>query len=128
MPLHHWTNQIKSMSRTSASRKPKSSRRSVLALPRRNPAPSTPSRDLTFLGIPDTVETRLRRFISNPRIDMAEYCENLAVSVIRAMPRKKPVMLLVDETSLHDRLKAMAVSVACEGRAIRGGDDYVPSD
>ena len=83
---------------------------------------------MTFLGIPDTVETRLRRFISNPRIDMAESCERLARSVIRAPPRKKPVILLVDETSLQDRLKAMIVSVACEGRAVRGGDDDVSSD
>ena len=86
------------------------------------------ARDLTFLGIPDTVETRLRRFISNPRVDMAESCKCLARSVIRAMPRKKPVILLVDETSLHDRLKAMVVSVAYEGRADRGGDDDVSSD
>ena len=64
------------------------------------------------------METRLRRFISNPRVDMAESCERLARSVIRALPRKKPVILLVDETSLHDRLKAMVVSVAYEGRAI----------
>ena len=62
---------------------------------------------LTFLGIPDTVEARLRRFISNPRIDMAESCERFARSVIRAPPRKKPVILLVDETSLKDRLKAI---------------------
>ena len=32
------------------------------------------ARNLTFLGIPDTVETRLRRFISNPRVCMAESC------------------------------------------------------
>ena len=49
---------------------------------------------------------------------MAESCERLAWSVIRALPRKKPVILLVDETSLHDRLKAMVVSVAYEGRAV----------
>ena len=79
---------------------------------------SAVARGVTFLGIPDTVGTRLRRFISNPRIDMAGSCENLARSVIRAPPRKKPVILLVDETSLQDRLKAMVVSVACEGRAI----------
>ena len=76
------------------------------------------ARGLTFLGIPDTVETRLRSFISNPRIDMAESCANLARSVIRAPPRKKPVVLLLDETSLQDRLKAMVVSVAYEGRAV----------
>ena len=76
------------------------------------------ARGLTFLGIPDTVETRLRRFISNPRIDMAESCANLARSVIRAPPRKKPVVFLLDETSLQDRLKAMVVSVDYEGRAV----------
>ena len=76
------------------------------------------ARGLTFLGIPDTVESRLRRFIYNPRVDMAESCANLARSVIRALQRKKPVILLVNETSLHDRLKAMVVSVAYEGRAI----------
>ena len=86
------------------------------------------ARGLSFLGIPDTVETRLRRFISNPRVDMSESCENFARSVISALPRKKPVILLVDETSLQDRLKAMVVSVACEGRAVRGGDDDVSSD
>ena len=86
------------------------------------------ARGLTFLGIPDTVETRLRRFISDPRIDMADSCKRLARSVIRALPRKKPVILLVDETGLRDKLKAMVVSVAYEGRAIRGGDDDVSSD
>ena len=64
------------------------------------------------------VETRLRRFISNPRIGMAESCERLARSAIRAPPRKKPVIVLVDETSLRDRLKAMVVSGAYEGRAV----------
>ena len=47
---------------------------------------------------------------------MAESCANLARSVIRALPRKKPVIILVDETSLRDRLKAMVVSVAYKGR------------
>ena len=49
---------------------------------------------------------------------MAESCERLDRSVIRALPRKKPVIFLVDETSLRDRLKAMVVSVAYEGRAV----------
>ena len=59
---------------------------------------------------------------------MAESCKRLARSVIRALPRKKTVILLVDETSLRDRLKAMVVSVACEGLATRGGDNDVSSD
>ena len=129
MPLYHWTNQIKSMFPNLS--KPQAA---VLAAFRFGiaKAKSRPlnavARDLAFLGIPDTVETRLRRVISNPRVDMAESCKSLARSVIRALPQKKPVILLVDETSLHDRLKAMVVSVAYEGRAVRGGDDDVPSD
>ena len=65
------------------------------------------ARSLTFLGIPDIVKTRLRRFISKHRVGMAESCDNLARSVIHAPPRKKPVILIVDETGLHDRLEAM---------------------
>ena len=61
-------------------------------------------------------------------VGMEEYCEDLARSVINALPRKKPVTVRVDETSLRDRLKAMVASVACEGRAVRGGDDDVSSD
>ena len=129
MPLYHWTNQIKSMF-------PNLSKPQVAVLAAFSfgvaKAKSRPlyavARGLSFLGIPDTVETRLRRFISNPRVDMAESCERLARSVIRALQRKKPVILLVDETVLRDRLKAMVVSVAYEGRAVRGGDDDVPSD
>ena len=49
---------------------------------------------------------------------MAESCANLARSVIRALPRKKPVILIVDETGIRDRLKAMVVSVSYEGRTI----------
>ena len=49
---------------------------------------------------------------------MAESCDNLARSLIRALPRKKPVILLVDETGLYNRLKAMVMSVAYEGRAV----------
>ena len=128
-PLYHWTNQIKSMF-------PNLSKPQVAVLAAFSfgvaKAKSRPlyavARSLTFLGIPDTVETRLRRFISNPRVDMAESCKSLARSVIHALPRKKPVILLVDETSLYDRLKAMVVSVAYEGRAIRGGDDDLPSE
>ena len=118
-PLYHWTNQIRSMF-------PNLSKPQAEVLPAfsfgiakaKSCALNAVARGLTFLGIPDTVETWLRRFISNPRIDMAESCESLARSVIRDLPRKKPVILLVDETSLHDKLKAMVVSVAYEGRAI----------
>ena len=40
-----------------------------------------------------------------------ESCANLARSVIRALPRKKPVIVLVDETGLHDSPRGMVVSV-----------------
>ena len=119
MPLYHWTNQIKSMFPNLS--KPQATVLAAFSFgiaKAKSCALNEVARGLTFLGIPDTVETRLRRFISNPRVDMAKSCENLARSVIRALPRKKPVILLVDETSLHDRLKAMVVSVAYEGRAI----------
>ena len=79
------------------------------------------ARSLTFLGIPDTVETRLHRFIPNLRIDMAEYCANLARSAIRALHRSASQSSWTG-TCLHDGRKAMAVSVAYEGRAVRGGD------
>ena len=103
MPLYHWSSQIKSVFPNLS--KP---RAAVLAAfsfgiaKAKSRALYAVARGLTFLGIPDTVETRLRRFISNPRIDMAESCKNLARSVIRALPRKKPVILLVDETSIHE--------------------------
>ena len=36
---------------------------------------SAVARDMTLLGTPDTVETLIRGFVSNPRIDMSESCE-----------------------------------------------------
>ena len=74
------------------------------------------------------MKTRLRRFISNPRIDMAESCERLDRSVIRALTRKKLVILLVDETSLQDRLKAIGRIRRIRGAGDPGGDDDAPSD
>ena len=119
MPLYHWTNQIKSVFPNLS--KPQAEVIAAFSFgiaKAKSCALNEVARGLTFLGIPDTVETWLRRFISNPHIDMDESCKSLARSVIRALPRKKPVILLVDETSLHDRLKAMVVSVAYEGRAV----------
>ena len=89
MPLCHWTNQIKSVFPNLA--KPQAA---VLAAfgfgiaKAKSRALYAVARGLTFLGIPDMVETRLRRFISNPRVDMEESCKFI------------------------DRLKAMVVSVA----------------
>ena len=52
---------------------------------------------------------------------MAEYCANLARSAIRALHRSASQSSWTG-TCLHDGRKAMAVSVAYEGRAVRGGD------
>ena len=117
--MYHWTRQIKSMFANLS--KPQAEVLAAFsfgAAKAKSCALNAVAREPTFLGIPNTVETRLRRFISNDLIDMAECSKNLARSVIRALPRKKPVILLVDETGLQDRLKAMVVSVAYEGRAI----------
>ena len=47
------------------------------------------ARALPFLGIPDAVETKLRGFISNSRIDAAKRFENLAGLAIRNLPKKE---------------------------------------
>ena len=88
---------------------------------------SVVGRSLFSLGKPDTVERRLRRlqrFISNPRIKLgiklADCCQQLSRWVISSLPAGKPLvlLLLVDETSLQDHLKAMVVSLAYRGKAI----------
>lgn len=73
---------------------------------------------LYVLGKPDTVERRLQRFLANPRIDWSQCCKALARWVIGSLRTDGPIVLLVDETSLHDRLKVMAVSLAYQGRAL----------
>ena len=88
-PLCHWTNQIKSVFPNLA--KPQAEVLAAFSFGVAK-AKSRPlnevARGLTFLGIPDMVETRLRRSISNPRVDMEESCKFI------------------------DRLKAVVVSVA----------------
>lgn len=74
---------------------------------------------LSGLGKPDTVERRLQRFLSNSKVDWSECSEALAHWVVGSLvSTTDPIVLLVDETSLKDRLKVMAVSVAYRGRAI----------
>ena len=73
---------------------------------------------LYVLGKPDTVERRLQRFLANPRIDWSQCCKALASWVIGSLHGDGLIVLLVDETSLHDRLKVMAVSLAYRGRAL----------
>lgn len=78
------------------------------------------ARSLSSLGKPDTVERRLQRFLANTRIELGECCVRLSRWVIGSLPARKPLflMLLVDETSLQDHLKVMAVSLAYRGKAI----------
>jgi hypothetical protein len=72
---------------------------------------------LAVLGKPDTVERRLQRFLSNARIDWAVSSQALAAWVLAAFSGTI-VVLLVDETSLQDKLKVMSVCLAYRGRAI----------
>ena len=76
------------------------------------------AKKLPFVGNPATVERRIQRFIASDRIDHAESCRAMAKWVIGNLPEDEPVVLLVDETSLKDRLKAMVAAVAFEGRSI----------
>lgn len=71
-----------------------------------------------MLGKPDTVERRLQRFLANPNVDWAKCCQALTVWVISSLKSDGPSVLPVDETSLNERLKVMAVSLAYRGRAI----------
>ena len=42
----------------------------------------------------------------------------MAKWALESLPEDKPVVLMVDETGLKDRLKAMVAAVAFEGRAL----------
>lgn len=78
------------------------------------------AKEIMELGKEDSVERRLQRFLSNERIRWADGCRALAAWVISSVAARQKglVVLLVDETSLKDRLKVMAVSLAYQGRAI----------
>jgi hypothetical protein len=87
-----------------------------LALARRCALAAT-AEALAVWGKPDTVERRLQRFLSNARIDWAVSAQALAAWVL-AVFSDRLVVLLVDETSLQDKLKVMSVCLAYRGRAI----------
>lgn len=79
---------------------------------------SAVAESLAFLGKPDTVERRLQRFLGNPRVHWQEGCQALSPWVLNSLSTSDLVVLLVDETSLKDKMKVMAVSLAYRGRAI----------
>lgn len=70
------------------------------------------------LGNAATVERRLHRFIRSPRLDWRQAGTELAGWVLRRPSARGVTVLLVDETHQSDRLRAMVVSVAVEGRAV----------
>jgi hypothetical protein len=74
---------------------------------------------LYWLGKPDSLERRLQRFLSHEHIDWKVGCGCLAAWVLDNLVfGVSTLVLLVDETSLGEHLKVMAVSLAYRGRAI----------
>lgn len=73
---------------------------------------------LSSVGKPDTVERRLQRFLANVRVVWRRCCVELSAWVFRVLPNDARIVLLVDETSLHDRLRAMVVCLAYRHRAL----------
>lgn len=74
---------------------------------------------LWWLGKADSVERREQRFLANPRIDWKEGARCLARWVLGSLLNcSRLVVLLVDETTLGEHLKVMAVSLAYRGRAL----------
>jgi hypothetical protein len=73
---------------------------------------------LPWLGKPDTVERRWQQFLSNPRVAWEPAAAALAQWILASVQQPSVVVLLVDETSLHEHLKVMVVSLAYRGRAI----------
>jgi hypothetical protein len=76
------------------------------------------AQSLASLGKPDTVERRLQRFLSNPRLEFPKCTGAWANWVLSSLAAPEMVLLLIDETSLKDRLKVMAVSLAYHAKAI----------
>lgn len=71
---------------------------------------------LERVGKVDTVERRLQRFLSNPRVNWQLGCQNLAGWVLSSLAfAGRTLVLLVDETALGGHLKVMAVSLAYRG-------------
>lgn len=68
-------------------------------------------------GVFNTVRQRLKRWMTNPRIEVNSVCYEWIAWVWSSCHFSRPV-LLVDETKLSDHLGVMMVSLAYEGRAI----------
>lgn len=68
-------------------------------------------------GKADSVERRLQRWLSNPRLDMTVCMQQWVKWVWGSLEGVEPI-LLVDETKLSDHLGVMRVGCAYEGRCI----------
>ena len=73
--------------------------------------------ELAFMGKAETVERRLRRWLSNARLDLAICCQAWMRWVFSQYTSQRPI-LLVDETKLGKRIGVLMVSLAYRGRAI----------
>ena len=73
---------------------------------------------LSILGRGETVERRLRRFVSNPNLELSDCCQMLSRWALDSLRSRGPVVLLVDETSLQEHLKVMVVAMAYRGKAL----------
>lgn len=68
-------------------------------------------------GSPPTVKTRLKRWLTNPRLEMRPLLYRWMRWIFEQFKTRRPI-LLVDETKLGTRLGVMMVSLAYGGRAI----------
>ncbi len=89
----------------------------AVALSRRCALPAA-AEALPGWGKPDSLERRWQRFLSNSHVDWSRGCTALTRWVMGSLTPTCRVVLLVDETSLRQKLKVMAVSLAYRGRAI----------
>lgn len=68
---------------------------------------------------PDSFERRFQRFLANGRIPLDLAQEQLTRWVLTSLPdRNEEIVLIVDETSLAEHVRVMALCLAYQGRAI----------
>ena len=73
------------------------------------------AKKLPFAENPAAVERGIQRFIANDKVDNAESRRAMAKRVIGSLPEDKPDVLVVDETGLNDRLRAIGGAPSLEG-------------
>jgi hypothetical protein len=68
---------------------------------------------------PDSFERRFQRFLANKRIPLEAAQEQLSRWVLTSLPDStEEIVLIVDETSLAEHVRVMALCLAYQGRAI----------